>query len=202
MKLKTIVGAALIVFAIVVTSILIANWTNRSSTSGSSQTRPDDAQTGGTNNQTLTAEEVARHNSASDCWIIINNNVFNVTPFINSHPGGAARITGQCGRDATTAFDTQAGQGSHSNAAREQLANLQIGRLGLPLDTPPDQVQAPVPVQAAGRLPPLVQARYPGAIVLSSEEDDDEQRYFISVNGQCREIRIEEGAVERDRPCD
>lgn len=197
------VGAALIVFTIVVTSILIANWANQSSTTGSSQTEADDAQIGGPNTQTLTAEEVARHNSANDCWIVINNNVFNVTPFINSHPGGAARIAGQCGRDATTAFDTQGGQGSHSNAAREQLANLQIGRLGLPLDTPPEEVQAPVPVQAAGGLPPLVQDRYPGAIVLSSEKDDDaEQRYFISINGQCREIRIEEGAIERDRPCD
>ena len=35
-----------------------------------------------------TVEDVLEHNSASDCWIIINKKVYNVTSWIPRHPGG------------------------------------------------------------------------------------------------------------------
>jgi len=79
---------------------------------------------------TLTKEEIAKHNSASDCWIIVQGSAYAVTGFLNIHPGGAAAIAPYCGADATQAFLTQGGQGTHSAVADQQLATLLIGKVG------------------------------------------------------------------------
>ena len=39
--------------------------------------------------KTFTVEEVAKHNQANDCWIIIENKVYDMTKFLSSHPGGS-----------------------------------------------------------------------------------------------------------------
>lgn len=83
-----------------------------------------------TSSITLDAQTIAKHNRASDCWIIISKGVYAVTSYLNKHPGGASRITPYCGKDATTAFATQGGTGSHSGAASADLAALRIGTLG------------------------------------------------------------------------
>lgn len=79
---------------------------------------------------TLDAQTIAEHNRPSDCWIIVSKGVYAVTSYLNKHPGGASRITPYCGKDATTAFATQGGTGSHSSAASADLAALRIGTLG------------------------------------------------------------------------
>ena len=54
-----------------------------------------------------TKADVAKHNTSTDCWIILNTNeVYNVTAFLSIHPAGSAPITPYCGADATTAFNS------------------------------------------------------------------------------------------------
>lgn len=60
---------------------------------------------------TYTAEEVAKHNTAEDCWSIVDGNVYDLTDWVNQHPGGAGAISKMCGTDATQAF-----QGKHGGA--------------------------------------------------------------------------------------
>jgi len=76
-------------------------------------------------------ETVAQHNLPSDCWLVINNNIYNVTDFIANHPGGEKNITDYCGKDATQAFDTKGGKpgATHSDAARALLQKFYIGDL-------------------------------------------------------------------------
>ncbi|KAJ7619164.1 FMN-dependent dehydrogenase-domain-containing protein [Mycena polygramma] len=50
-------------------------------------------------------EQVAAHNSPTDCWVIIKSNVYDVTDFLPEHPGGAKIILKYAGRDATSAFE-------------------------------------------------------------------------------------------------
>lgn len=78
----------------------------------------------------LNAATVAKHNTAADCWIIISGKVYAVSGYLSAHPGGRSIIIPYCGRDATQAFATQGGQGSHSSVASQQLGGLVIGTLG------------------------------------------------------------------------
>ncbi|KZT00571.1 cytochrome b5 [Laetiporus sulphureus 93-53] len=49
-------------------------------------------------------QQVAQHNTASSCWIIIENKVYDVTEFLPIHPGGVRLLLNFAGRDATAAF--------------------------------------------------------------------------------------------------
>lgn len=74
--------------------------------------------------------EVAQHSSQKDCWVAINGFVYDVTSYLNLHPGGADLILTVCGKDATQAYATQGGRGSsHPPKADQQLANFKIGEL-------------------------------------------------------------------------
>ncbi len=81
---------------------------------------------------TLTTAEIAKHNQTSDCWIIVENKVYNVTDYLNIHPGGAGKIIPYCGKEATEAFQTKGGEGTHSQKADQDLTSLYIGDLDGP----------------------------------------------------------------------
>ncbi|KAF2660829.1 hypothetical protein K491DRAFT_687951 [Lophiostoma macrostomum CBS 122681] len=49
--------------------------------------------------------EVAKHNTAESCWVILYGNVYDVTKFIPEHPGGAKVILQLAGTDATEEYD-------------------------------------------------------------------------------------------------
>ena len=74
----------------------------------------------------LTAAEVALHSTSSDCWSVVNGNVYDLTSFVNRHPGGSGNINLMCGKDATIAFTGQHGSGGRPN---NELSNLLLGPL-------------------------------------------------------------------------
>merc|ERR1719230_2001842 len=52
-----------------------------------------------------TKEEVAKHTSKTDCWVILDGKVLNVTNFLSQHPGGELAILTFAGKDATEEFN-------------------------------------------------------------------------------------------------
>eukprot|EP00240_Pyramimonas_obovata_P002298 CAMPEP_0118924594 /NCGR_PEP_ID=MMETSP1169-20130426/2660_1 /TAXON_ID=36882 /ORGANISM="Pyramimonas obovata, Strain CCMP722" /LENGTH=522 /DNA_ID=CAMNT_0006865721 /DNA_START=158 /DNA_END=1726 /DNA_ORIENTATION=- len=54
--------------------------------------------------KTYSRNEVAQHNKDGDCWIIIDNRVFDVTKFARFHPGGKWILLTVAGKDATEEF--------------------------------------------------------------------------------------------------
>lgn len=73
-----------------------------------------------------TMAKVKENNSATSCWSLINGNVYDLTKWINSHPGGPSAIKGICGRDGSSNFNGR--HGGQSNPA-ENLAMYLLGPL-------------------------------------------------------------------------
>lgn len=59
----------------------------------------------------LSVEEVAKHKSHGDAWLIINENVWDVSSFASIHPGGEEIITENFGRDASEVYNEIHGPG-------------------------------------------------------------------------------------------
>lgn len=52
----------------------------------------------------ISTQEISKHNSPEDCWLVIEDNVWDVSSYINDHPGGAALLLKFAGRDATKGY--------------------------------------------------------------------------------------------------
>ena len=83
----------------------------------------------GTSAGTITIDEVATHNSPSDCWSVVDGKVYNLTDWIDKHPGGAVIIESLCGKDGTAGFTAE--HGGKEKPERE-LSNYLIGTLKSP----------------------------------------------------------------------
>jgi len=53
----------------------------------------------------ISAEEMATHTAKDDCWVALHGKVFNITDFLDDHPGGAKAILLYGGKDASKEFD-------------------------------------------------------------------------------------------------
>lgn len=51
-----------------------------------------------------TREEVSRHKTIDDCWIILHGQVYNVTSWLRKHPGGVRLLMHYAGEDASVSF--------------------------------------------------------------------------------------------------
>ncbi|KAG9267150.1 cytochrome b5-like [Astyanax mexicanus] len=70
-------------------------------------------------------EEVQTHNMSKDTWLIIHDKVYDITRFLEEHPGGEEVLLEQAGADATESFEDV----GHSTDAREMLQQYYIGEL-------------------------------------------------------------------------
>lgn len=69
------------------------------------QREPDLAGTGGRRHSMVTMEEVAQHATAEDGWVVLRGKVYNITPYLKYHPGGARILAAMAGKDCTAQFN-------------------------------------------------------------------------------------------------
>ncbi|XP_052132992.1 uncharacterized protein LOC113215991 [Frankliniella occidentalis] len=68
---------------------------------------------------------VSLHDSPGDCWVVVYDRVYDITPMLHEHPGGMEILLENAGRDVSLAFQ---GVG-HSRAALAALKAFQVGVL-------------------------------------------------------------------------
>ncbi|RWR87106.1 cytochrome b5-like protein [Cinnamomum micranthum f. kanehirae] len=70
--------------------------------------------------------EVSLHSSKNDCWLIIHGKVYDVSKFLDEHPGGdKVLVDASADGDASDAFEDV----GHGTAARSIMNNYSIGVL-------------------------------------------------------------------------
>ncbi|TWW68054.1 cytochrome b5 [Takifugu flavidus] len=73
----------------------------------------------------FTLEEIGAHNMSNDTWLVIHDKVYDITRFLEEHPGGEEVLLEQAGGDATESFEDV----GHSTDAREMLQQYLIGEV-------------------------------------------------------------------------
>ena len=67
----------------------------------------------------FTREEVEKHNTSDDCWIVVDGKVYDATSVMSWHPGGVGPIMAHAGimhKETTDEFNS-----IHDSYAREKL---------------------------------------------------------------------------------
>ena len=56
--------------------------------------------------RTVPGSELSEHKSRNSCWLAVHGKVYDVTSFLEDHPGGAGLLIKNAGRDATSAYES------------------------------------------------------------------------------------------------
>lgn len=72
----------------------------------------------------ISKEEVAQHNTADDCWVILKGFVYDITSYLAVHPAGADIILAEAGKDITQSFTK-----AHRWVAPSLIEKLKIGQV-------------------------------------------------------------------------
>ncbi|KAJ6094866.1 hypothetical protein N7467_002379 [Penicillium canescens] len=57
-----------------------------------------------TDQKLVSVQQVSNHKTPEDCWVVVDNQVWDVTDFLEEHPGGSTVILKYAGGDATKAY--------------------------------------------------------------------------------------------------
>lgn len=74
--------------------------------------------------KTFTREEVAKQNTEDSVWFVIDTVVYDVSDFLDAHPGGEAVLRQVAGKDATTAF-----YNLHRHEVLQKYSDMAVGTI-------------------------------------------------------------------------
>ncbi|KPI85013.1 putative cytochrome b5 [Leptomonas seymouri] len=70
-------------------------------------------------------DEIAKHNTEEDCWVVMYDKVLDVSKFLNEHPGGLDPLKDMATQDITSSFESI----GHSSTALVKSKTFIIGRI-------------------------------------------------------------------------
>ena len=73
-------------------------------------------------------EEIARHDSADDAWVIVDGLVYDISPFLGTHPGGVGVTEDYLGTDISAVIRSEEVH-NHTRTAFEVMEKYCIGVL-------------------------------------------------------------------------
>ncbi|KAF5178999.1 cytochrome b5 [Thalictrum thalictroides] len=79
-------------------------------------------------------KEAGEHNTRDDCWVVVDGKVYDVSSYLDEHPGGDDVLLRATGKDATDEFN----DAGHSKDAIQLMEEFCIGELD-PSDTPEEE---------------------------------------------------------------
>ncbi|GAM27888.1 hypothetical protein SAMD00019534_110640 [Acytostelium subglobosum LB1] len=103
----------------------VSHFTSSSTSSSPSSPTSSPSSTTTTTDTVYTMDEVRRHKSVDDLWVVVHDKVYDLTHFVKDHPGGMSVIMGEAGKDATLSFEDI----GHSYTAYNLLEKFKIGVL-------------------------------------------------------------------------
>ncbi|CAD5321573.1 unnamed protein product [Arabidopsis thaliana] len=71
----------------------------------------------------ISFHDVAKHKCKNDCWILIHGKVYDISTFMDEHPGGDNVLLAVTGKDASIDFEDV----NHSKDAKELMKKYCIG---------------------------------------------------------------------------
>ncbi|KAI1241107.1 hypothetical protein IHE44_0009569 [Lamprotornis superbus] len=88
----------------------------------------------------VTEDELSKHNKKEDCWICIRGFVYNVTPYMEYHPGGEDELMKAAGTDGTDLFDQVHRWVNYESMLKECL----VGRMAVKPIAAPKEISSTV----------------------------------------------------------
>jgi len=126
--MKRIILTTIIIFIVAIGLLFIVDnfiaQNNHQNIANLTQTNTGKQEFNSQKTNSFTLYEISKHNSEHSCYLVINNNVYDVSSYINRHPGGAKTIISHCGKEATGIFAK-----THSNKAWDLLKKYKIGTI-------------------------------------------------------------------------
>lgn len=125
---------------------------------------------------TFTRADVESHNSAKSCYVTVGKNVYDVTDFLDSHPGGADLVLEYAGHDVTEILKDESSH-FHSEAAYEVLEDSLVGFLSAEKTTTNGDARTTARDEAAEA---YAQGKAHPRTGMSSEEDLSKDTNYVN----------------------
>lgn len=75
----------------------------------------------------ISQTELAKHCKPDDCWTVLGGRVYNITPYLDFHPGGRAQLMRAAGKDGTLLFTKYHAWVNYEMMLDKCLVGLYIG---------------------------------------------------------------------------
>ncbi|XGW19972.1 hypothetical protein V3C99_003640 [Haemonchus contortus] len=124
-------------------------------------------------------EELVKHNKRDDCWVHIFGQVYDVTSYLEFHPGGVPELMRAAGTDATDLFNQYHAWVNYENMLKSCLVGRFTGDLSkLPQPGPPTTEQ-----------PESISAQL-NTLIMKGKQKEEEESYGISVSKDGKTLKI------------